>query len=131
MINRKNRPEYARDIKRLAAILILAWTMAVGGSLVWNYYRQRNAIKDLIRNETKTAFDKDVMYRLWNAGHGGLYLAKPIDHRELTRIIGKYLPSKQDVSSQAINSATAQASDPERLCSERISYQPQTKVKQL
>ena len=59
------------------------------------------------------------------------YLAKPIDHRELTRIIGKYLPSKQDVSSQTINSATAQASDPERLCSEQISYQPQSKVKQL
>ena len=26
------------------------------------------------------------------------YLAKPIDHRELTRIIGKYLPVRQESS---------------------------------
>jgi PAS domain S-box-containing protein len=73
MINRKNRPQYAKDIKRLAAILILVWTMAVGGSLVWDYHQQSKVIEQLMRNEAKTAFNKDVMYRLWNVGHGGVY----------------------------------------------------------
>jgi len=45
MINKKNRPEYARAIKRLAVILMLVWTIAVGGSLAWEYYQQSTKIE--------------------------------------------------------------------------------------
>ena len=73
MIEKGLKPGYARDIKRLAAILSLVWTVVVIGSLLWDGCQQSDMVKALMRNETKAAFDKDVLYRLWNSSHGGVY----------------------------------------------------------
>ncbi len=73
MIEKGLKPGYARDIKRLAAILAFVWTIVVVGSLLWDGCQQTDMVKALMRNETKAAFDKDVLYRRWNSSHGGVY----------------------------------------------------------
>jgi HPt (histidine-containing phosphotransfer) domain-containing protein len=52
------------------------------------------------------------------------YLTKPIDRRELPRILAKYLPAKQAI--ETTDSVHAQAPEPEPLCSEQSSSQPQS-----
>jgi len=54
------------------------------------------------------------------------YLAKPIDGRELKRIMVTYLSSKQEVSSQTTDSATVPPHESTPLCSEQSSSQPRS-----
>ncbi|MFC1652560.1 PAS domain S-box protein [Planctomycetota bacterium] len=49
------------------------------------------------------------------------YLAKPIDRRELPRILAQYLPARQEAASKTIDSAPAQTHEPEQLDSTRNS----------
>jgi PAS domain S-box-containing protein len=73
MVHKKDKPGHVRGLRRRDVILMLVWIMVVGGSLVWSYYRQTKGNMQLMRNEARTVFDKDVLYRQWNASHGGLY----------------------------------------------------------
>ena len=47
------------------------------------------------------------------------YLTKPIDRRELQRILAKYLPARHEGTSKAIDSVPAQVHEPEALGSEQ------------
>jgi len=49
------------------------------------------------------------------------YLAKPVDRRELLRILAKYLPGRQNDMSKAIDSAPAQTHEPKPLGSKHMS----------
>jgi len=55
-------------------ILAVAWTLIAGGSLAWNL----NLIKEHTFAEAKAQatanYYKDIEYRRWNAGHGGVYV---------------------------------------------------------
>ncbi len=56
------------------------------------------------------------------------YLTKPIDHRELTRIIGKYLPTRLEIASKTIDSAPAQPHEPDGLDSKQSSTRAPSSV---
>jgi len=60
-------------IKTYAIGLVAAWTLVTGGSLIWNYYQQRTEARDMARLEALARFEKDVIFRRWNAGLGGIY----------------------------------------------------------
>jgi len=49
------------------------------------------------------------------------YLAKPVDRRELLRILARYLPGRQSDTSKTIDSAPAQAHEPKHLGSKHMS----------
>lgn len=53
--------------------ILLAWTAAVGGSLMWHLHQTGNLVEDAARIQARTAFEKDVLYRRWNAQRGGVY----------------------------------------------------------
>ncbi len=60
----------------LTQILVLAcaWATAVGCSLAWNLHLQAKALQSTARGVARTYLENDNLYRLWNVGHGGVYV---------------------------------------------------------
>lgn len=50
------------------------WTIAIVASLLWEYSVSRKNIFEQARIQADIAYDKDLLYRRWNAGHGGVYV---------------------------------------------------------
>ena len=59
--------------KYLFLSFLIVWTIFLSSFLVWNYFIQKSTIIKLVRSEANSSFQKDVIYREWNAIHGGLY----------------------------------------------------------
>jgi len=80
---------------------VVLWSTLLGLSLVWNIKTERLGILELARMQAQTAFEKDVIYRRWNAEHGGLYApvterTQPnpyldVAERDITTLLGKKL----------------------------------------
>ncbi len=60
--------------ERYAWVLAVVWTVAVAASLVWNVVQVRRNTLEAARIQARVAHGKDVIYRRWNAGHGGVYV---------------------------------------------------------
>ncbi len=59
---------------RYAWILVVMWTVVVGASLLWNVFQVKQQTLEAACIQARTAHGKDVIYRRWNAGHGGVYV---------------------------------------------------------
>jgi len=46
----------------------------MAASLVWNVIQVKQNTLEAARIQARAAFEKDVIYRRWNAGHGGVYV---------------------------------------------------------
>jgi len=60
-------------VYRYALLLALAWTLVVGLSLSWHNVAEHDGAVESARVNAGAQFDKDVLYRRWAAGLGGLY----------------------------------------------------------
>lgn len=65
--------------KHYAVLMGVAWTLAVGVSLLWSFVQERDASHEAARVAARAQFEKDIVYRRWNAGHGGVYV--PVTER--------------------------------------------------
>lgn len=65
---------YSIRIKPYALAIALLWSAIVSASLIWNVYQARQGILEIARLQARNSFMKDVVYRSWNAGHGGVYV---------------------------------------------------------
>jgi diguanylate cyclase (GGDEF)-like protein len=54
--------------------LVLIWTLMLGGSLILNYAQTEQALLENARIMARTAYQKDLLYRRWNASFGGVYV---------------------------------------------------------
>ena len=54
--------------------LALAWTMVMGGSLLWNQHLVQHKVLENARLEAETVINKDLAYRRWATMHGGVYV---------------------------------------------------------
>ena len=52
----------------------LAWAMIVAASLAWNTVQEKQGTLDNARIQARVAYEKDMLYRRWNAGHGSVYV---------------------------------------------------------
>jgi diguanylate cyclase (GGDEF)-like protein len=59
--------------KRFGWVLLGVWTMVVAASLIWNLAQQRRETLDLAYTTAITLYEKDLLYRRWAVGHGGVY----------------------------------------------------------
>lgn len=66
--------EHPSRSRRYGLVLGLAWTVAVSASFMWSCVRDREATSYAARVSARAQFAKDVLYRRWNAGHGGVYV---------------------------------------------------------
>lgn len=53
--------------------LIIMWSLAVAAGLVWTVNNEKSHTSELARIQAKIAYEKDLIYRRWNAEHGGVY----------------------------------------------------------
>jgi diguanylate cyclase (GGDEF)-like protein/PAS domain S-box-containing protein len=54
--------------------MVLIWLAIIATSFIWNYQYAKNSVLGLARVQAKSTFDKDILYRRWNAGNGGVYV---------------------------------------------------------
>jgi len=52
---------------------VLIWSLFITLLLLWNYNTEKAGTYEAARIQARAAFEKDVLYRRWNAVHGGLY----------------------------------------------------------
>ena len=55
-------------------IFAIVWSLAAVASLLWGFHRVQTTAFDSAVIQARTAFEKDVVYRRWNAEHGGVYV---------------------------------------------------------
>ena len=60
--------------KRFVVLLAVLWSVVVALSAAWNLYEERLASLRRMGAEARSAFNKDLVYRRWAAGHGGVYV---------------------------------------------------------
>lgn len=83
-------------------ILVVSWTVAIAGLLVWGIHRDREETKILASHVAETHFDKEKAFRLWVTSQGGVYvpvneknppnpLLDRIPDRDVTTASGKRL----------------------------------------
>lgn len=61
-------------LRRFIWLLILFWTAAICVSVSWNLFQLNRSTEEMGRIQARAAFEKDVLYRRWNALHGGAYV---------------------------------------------------------
>jgi PAS domain S-box-containing protein len=77
--DRKTTPRLSRSstfmatIKGQTFLLMLGWSAAIALSLAWNLLEARREVLVQAQTEARAAFNKDLLYRRWAAGHGGVY----------------------------------------------------------
>jgi PAS domain S-box-containing protein len=54
--------------------IVVLWTAVGIVSVLWNLAHTRRETLELARTEARTSYHKDLIYRRWAAGHGGLYI---------------------------------------------------------
>jgi len=94
--------DQAGILKKYTLLIIAAWTLLHLFLLLIEFQDKKKEMINLAREEAKAIFEKDVIFRRWNAMHGGVYVpvtektpANPylahITEREITTPSGKKL----------------------------------------
>ncbi|MES9898138.1 MAG: diguanylate cyclase [Sedimenticola sp.] len=63
-----------RRIQRYAWLLTIFWTLVLGISLGWSLQEEEHRLFEIARAQARAAFEKDLLFRRWNASHGGVYV---------------------------------------------------------
>lgn len=70
---------FAHHPSRNAWIIAVIWTVALICSLVWTVSLENRQALQLATHSANSNFDKDLAYRAWASGHGGVYVP-PTEH---------------------------------------------------
>lgn len=65
---------YLRQNRSWTLVAVVAWTLAVAASLIWNTERDQDNVMMLARTEAKTNLNRDMAFRQWFTALGGAYL---------------------------------------------------------
>jgi PAS domain S-box-containing protein len=63
-------------IRKYGYIAAGVWTIALICSFAWFYYLQQVNLLEIAKAEARISFEKDLLYRKWATGHGGVYVPK-------------------------------------------------------
>jgi two-component system, sensor histidine kinase and response regulator len=58
---------------RYTGIILAVWTGIILLSLFWNFFQHWRETEEQARIQARTAWEKDILYRRWNAMHGSVY----------------------------------------------------------
>ena len=61
-------------IERYSRVLAVIWTIIVVVSLSWSIVRIKKETLEVARVQAHISYVKDIVYRRWNAKHGGIYV---------------------------------------------------------
>ncbi len=74
MTNTRKSESRSNPFLFYALTAITVWTALITSSFLWNLKSNRSETLEAARIEARTAFEKDIIYRRWNANHGGVYI---------------------------------------------------------
>ena len=69
----KHDPRRLSRWKLAIVVAMIVWTGAIGLLTFWYLTNQRANYSEMARNYARAAHEKDLIYRRWNASHGGVY----------------------------------------------------------
>jgi diguanylate cyclase (GGDEF)-like protein len=58
---------------------LLIWTLVVGASLALNLWQSHRSVLETALHTARINYEKDILYRRWNASHGGVYITADKD----------------------------------------------------
>ena len=58
----------------MSAVILICWTIFIGLVLFWNLQTLKKTEIRLAENNARVSWEKDVLFRLWSAQHGGVYV---------------------------------------------------------
>ncbi len=58
----------------VSGTILIAWTLLLGAILLWNLQQLEKTKIQLAVNDARISWQKDVLFRLWSAKHGGVYV---------------------------------------------------------
>jgi len=64
---------------RYVILGLCIWTVLLGTSLAWNFYKENEQVYELAAIAARENFNKDQAMRLWASRHGGVYV--PVNER--------------------------------------------------
>jgi len=64
----------SKDLTGYSIILALTWSVLLLVIVLWGLKLTREDSQENAHIYTKVGFDKDILYRLWAACHGGVYV---------------------------------------------------------
>ena len=70
---------FSPRVQRYALLIAIGWSVFILILLGMNIYWENQRILDVARTEARASIDKDILYRRWNAGHGGVYVPPTVD----------------------------------------------------
>jgi len=62
------------DIKKYTLMIAVAWAISVLAVMLLNINDHKAQTLEIARNHARASFEKDLVYRHWAAGHGGVYV---------------------------------------------------------
>jgi hypothetical protein len=62
------------QMKHYVWVLAGVWTIVIAGSLIWRIFHTKQETLGVAQAQARVAYEKDIIYRRWNAGHGGVYV---------------------------------------------------------
>lgn len=62
------------SISKMSAAILICWTIFIGLLLFWNFTNLRKTEILLAENDARVSWEKDILFRLWSAKHGGVYV---------------------------------------------------------
>ena len=89
--NVRTKPRSTR-VGIYALVLAIVWTIVASLSLFWTLSQEKQKVLEIVRVMARSHFDKDVLYRRWNALHGGVYVP-----------VSKKTPSNPHLSSSVVS----------------------------
>ncbi len=60
--------------KYYLGVALLTWTLVVAASLALNLWQADRGILETALHTARINYEKDILYRRWNASHGGVYI---------------------------------------------------------
>src|SRR4030066_1564736 len=90
-------------IARYSKMFTVLWTVIIAASLIWSLIRTKEEILEGAHIQAHISYVKDILYRRWNAMHGGVYVPvteetqpnpylSDIPERDIAIPSGKHLP---------------------------------------
>ncbi len=76
----KSEPNYKpnanskTDFQKYITFIFLTWTIVLGLTLTWAIVRDIRNAEHSALEAARSQIEKDILYRRWNAGHGGVYV---------------------------------------------------------
>ena len=61
-------------IARYSKMFTVLWTVIIAASLIWSLIRTKEEILEGAHIQAHISYVKDILYRRWNAMHGGVYV---------------------------------------------------------